>query len=113
MGRFEKQPLELPEMKDTATEIKNSKDIKLPIDLAEEGLKEKFEEITQNRIKRDKEIKNLNKNLKDMSDKKRKSSRCLIGIPERFNRGNDGKSLLKILQLYKSGFSRETEPTIS
>jgi len=24
-----------------------------------------------------------------MSDKKRKSSRCLIGIPERFNRGND------------------------
>ena len=31
--------VELPEMKDTATEIKNSKDTKLPIDLAEEGLR--------------------------------------------------------------------------
>lgn len=29
-------------MKDTATEIKNSKDTKLPIDLAEEGLRRKF-----------------------------------------------------------------------
>lgn len=57
MGRFEKQPLELPEMKDTATEIKNSKDIKLPRSMKKD-LEEKFEEITQNRIKRDKEIKN-------------------------------------------------------
>ena len=31
--------VELPEMKDTATEINNSEDIKLPIDLAEEGLR--------------------------------------------------------------------------
>lgn len=50
-----------------------------------------MEEINQNRVKRQKEIENLNKSLRDMKNKMGKSSICLIGIPERFNRGSGGK----------------------
>lgn len=39
----------------------------------------------------------MNKNLRDMKDKKRKSNICVIGIPERFNRGDGAKSIFKNL----------------
>lgn len=41
---------------------------------------------------RDKEIENLNKSLRDIKDKMKKSSVCLRGIPERFIGGMVGNN---------------------